>query len=133
MAETDREDWLHRLSAVEWLQAARNELQRSEAAFRLKQQRAGVAGGRRAAGMAWNAVLVLNFDARYGRSYVEHLRALTKEESVPEEVRRAADALLSAPLERTLVTLGRGDTTLAESARVILHYAESLMQPAVTA
>jgi hypothetical protein len=133
MADSDPEHWLHRLTSDEWLKAARNELARSEAALRLKQQRAGVAGARRAAGMAWNAVLVLHFDARYGRSYIDHLRALAVEESVPEEVRRAAQALVAAPLDVTLVTLGRGDIQLADSARVIVHHSEMLVQPSVTA
>ena len=51
MADTDPEHWLHRLTSDEWLSAARNELARSEAALRLRQQRAGVASARRAAGV----------------------------------------------------------------------------------
>ncbi len=133
--QSESEHWLHRLTSDEWLKAARNELQRAEAALRLKQQRSGVAGARRAAGMAWNAVLVVQFDERFGRSYMEHLRRLAVEDSVPEEVRRAAEALIAAPLEATLVTLGRagGDMRVADSARVIVQHAETLMQPAVTA
>src|SRR5262245_57832093 len=57
MPERDPDHWLYRLDAGEWLRAAENELKRAEAALTHKQQRAGVAGARRAAGMAWNAVL----------------------------------------------------------------------------
>ncbi len=118
------ESWLHRLSAEEWLAAAQSELARAERALLYKQQRAGVAQARRAAGMAWNAVLQQIADpaqrARYGRSYVDHLRTLREDDAVSGVVRDAARDLLEAPLEASLVQLGVGDTRLARAAEVIV-------------
>ena len=120
MPGRDPTHWLHRFDADEWLRAATNELSRAEDALAHKQQRPGVAGARRAAGMAWNAVLVVAEDQSYGRSYMEHLHALARDERVPEPVRAAALALVSAPLATNVVPLGRGDTRLADAARVIV-------------
>src|SRR5207247_2618383 len=121
--------WLHRLDAEEWLRAAVNELTRAEAALLRKQHRPGVAGARRAAGMAWNAVLVAHEDSAYGRSYMDHLRALVADASVAEPVREAATALLEAPLETNVIPLGRGDTRMAECARVIVDEARRRVGP----
>jgi HEPN domain-containing protein len=121
--ERDIHHWLYRFTANEWLQAALNELARAEAALAQKHQRPGVAGARRAAGMAWNAVLVGAEDATYGRSYMEHLRALSGDERAPSEVRDAAQQLLTAPLSTDVVALGRGDTRLADCARLIVEEA----------
>src|SRR5437868_13981238 len=112
MPGRDPNHWLHRLDADEWLRAAENELARAEEALLHKQQRPGVAGARRAAGMAWNAVLVRLDDAeaeRYGRSYMDHLRAIANDADASEPLRAAAQALLTAPLELTVILLGRGD------------------------
>jgi hypothetical protein len=122
------ESWLTRLSAEEWLAAAEGELQRATHALFHKQQRAGVTQARRAAGMAWNAALLGIADAqeraRYGRSYMEHLRALAADEAVSAAVREAANALVQAPLEQRLVQLGiEGDTRLAQAAGVIVEEA----------
>jgi hypothetical protein len=119
--------WLTRLTNEEWLVAATGELARATDALLMKQQRAGVTQARRAAGMAWNAVLVGIADvaerARYGRSYMEHLRVLADDEAVLPSVRDAAAALVKAPLEQTLVQLGMGDTRLADAAGVIVEEA----------
>jgi HEPN domain-containing protein len=119
----DPQHWLYRLSADEWLKAAHNELERAQAVLERKQQRPGVAGARRAAGMAWNAVLVLAPDERYGRSYMDHLRALAGDSAAEEAVRQAAQALVDAPLETDVIPIGKGDTRLAELARVIMEAA----------
>lgn len=124
MPGRDPTHWLQRFSAAEWLQAARNELLRSEEALLRKQQRPGVAGARRAAGMAWNAVLVEAAEERFGRSYMEHLQALATDARVDEAVRQAAATLLTAPLSTQVIPLGRGDTRLADCARVIVAAAE---------
>jgi HEPN domain-containing protein len=133
MPDKDPDHWLYRLSSEEWLRAADNELARAELALVHKQQRMGVAGARRAAGMAWNAVLVVSLDEQYGRSYMEHLSALAKEPAVPEEVRAAAQALVAAPLQTNVVPLGKGDTRLAEAARTILRHARERVSPAASA
>ena len=123
MPGRDPSHWLHRFDAEEWLRAAANELQRAEEALSHKQQRPGVAGARRAAGMAWNAVLVGAEDERYGRSYMDHLKALAVDERVDEAVRAAARQLVDAPLATNVIPLGRGDTRFAEAARVIAEEA----------
>jgi len=123
MPGRDPTHWLHRFDAEEWLRAAANELTRAEEALLHKQQRPGVAGARRAAGMAWNAVLVAVEDEAYGRSYMDHLRALAKDERVAEPVRAAAEQLVDAPLATNVIPLGRGDTRFADAARVIFDEA----------
>jgi len=123
MPGRDPTHWLHRFDAEEWLRAAANELTRAEEALLHKQQRPGVAGARRAAGMAWNAVLVAAEDEAYGRSYMDHLRALAKDERVAEPVRAAAEQLVDAPLATNVIPLGRGDTRFADAARVIFDEA----------
>jgi hypothetical protein len=126
-AAPGEDGWLTRFSAEEWLRAAQGELVRAEDALVRKQQRAGVAQARRAAGMAWNAVLVRILDleerGRYGRSYMDHLRTLSDDTSVSAAVREAAGALLAAPLSSALVQLGKGDPQLAGAARVIVDEA----------
>jgi hypothetical protein len=77
--------------------------------------------------MAWNAVLAMQEDASYGRSYMEHLQALATDARQPEPVRQAAGALLGAPLATNVIPLGRGDTRLADEARRILEHARSLV------
>jgi HEPN domain-containing protein len=133
MPGSDPDHWLHRFTPEEWLRAADNELTRATQALRGKQQRMGVAGARRAAGMAWNAVLAVSPDDQYGRSYVDHLRALAQDATVPAPVRSAAEALVHAPLTSEIVQLGPGDTTLAEAARTILHHARDRVSPSASA
>ena len=129
MAERDPDHWLYRLTAEEWLRAATAELARADEALAHKQQRAGVTQARRAAGMAWNAVLVVTSDETgYGRSYMEHVQALAKDEAAPAEVRAASSALAGAPLQSAVVTLGRGDTSLARAAETIARYAAELVE-----
>lgn len=123
MPGRDPSHWLHRFDAGEWLRAADNELRRAEQALAHKQQRPGVAGARRAAGMAWNAVLVGAEDEAYGRSYMDHLQALAGDERMPEALRAAARQLLEAPLATNVIPLGRGDTRHADAARVIVEEA----------
>jgi len=135
MADKDPEHWLFRLSAEEWLRAAQNELARAEEALAKKNLRGGVVQARRAAGMAWNAVLIHlsssseNLEAQYGRSYMEHLQALTHDASVPESVQSAAQALVGAKLATEIVQLGRGDTALARAAELILEHARKRAMP----
>jgi HEPN domain-containing protein len=133
MPGSDPDHWLYRFTVEEWLRAATLELTRAEEALRQKHQRQGVAGARRAAGMAWNAVLATQLDEKYGRSYMEHLKALASDSSVPEAVNRAAASLLGAPLGSDIVQLGPGDVSLAAAARVILDHARERVHPTAAA
>jgi HEPN domain-containing protein len=128
MPGRDPDHWLHRLSADEWLRAAEGELGRAREALAHKQQRSGVAGARRAAGMAWNAVMARLPDdevERWGRSYMDHLKALALDGAQPDELRAAAQALLEAPLATNVIPIGRGDTRLADCAAAILAAARA--------
>jgi HEPN domain-containing protein len=92
----DPSDWLRRLSPDEWIRAALGELQRATAAYEAGNVRAGAAGVRRAAGMALNGALLVEPDAGWGRTYVEHVQALAKDAHVPEAVRAACRVVLDA-------------------------------------
>ena len=133
MPERDPDHWLYRLSSDEWLLAAAKELRLAEEALAGKQQRSGVTLARRAAGMAINALLVVQLDERYGRSYMDHLQALAVDESATAGVRDAARGLLKAPLVQTLVTLGKGDTSLAAAARTIVDHVRDRLAPRASA
>jgi HEPN domain-containing protein len=134
MSGPDPSHWLYRFTPEEWLRAAEGELSRARAALTLKQQRVGVAGARRAAGMAWNGVLSLAPDEAYGRSYMDHLKAMAGDATVPETIRAAAQALVDAPLEAKLVTLGaHGDTHIADAAMAIVEHARERVTPKATA
>jgi HEPN domain-containing protein len=120
----DPAHWLHRLTVVEWLAAATAELAQAEAALARRATRPGITHARRAAGMAWNAVLIEHPDGRAGRSYMEHVVALAEDDALPVEVREAARRLRDTPpLPPPLVTLGRPDLAAAHAARVILEHA----------
>ena len=123
--EAQPDHWLLRLSAPEWLAAARVELDASTAALSARQQRKGVANARRAAGMALNAVLVLRPDDAWGRSYMDHVRIVAGSPLIPDAVRQAAQALVDAPMDAPLlVGLGSGSVGSARAAAVVLAWCE---------
>ncbi len=134
MPEKDPQHWLYRLTPDEWLLAADNELSQARAAFVHKQQRPAVAHARRAAGMAWNALLwhaqSPELEQKYGRSYMEHLQALGADMDMPEELRLSAAKLVRMPLMQTLVTLGpHGDSAQADPAATIIEYVRRRLHP----
>ena len=130
MRGRDPEHWLYRFDTAEWLSAAHSELTRARAALEGKQHRAGVTQALRAAGMAWNAVLVATEDEHgYGRSYRDHLVALAADEATPMTVRAAARSIVEAPLTAQVVQLGRGDTTMAAMAEVVIAHARERVRP----
>lgn len=119
----DPTHWLLRLSPADWMSAAVAEYEQAIASLRDRQQRRGVASARRAAGMGLNAVLVLAPDEAWGRSYVDHLKAVGADPAVPEGVRHATLQLLEAPLDGPrLVRLGSGDPAPAVAARLVLEW-----------
>ena len=107
MPGRDPGHWLHRLDAAEWLAAADDRARaRAGEAVAAARVRPGVTHARRAAGMAWNAVLVTAPapDERYGRSYMDHVVALaqaprTTRRSPPRSA-RAARLLRDTPAQR---------------------------------
>lgn len=122
----DPTHWLYRLSATEWLAAAEAELRHSADTLRRRAFRPGVTHARRAVGMAWNAVLVESFEARYGRSYMEHVAELAKDPRAPEDARRAAQYLRDTPpAPPELVTIGKPDLGPFEAAQILVEYARS--------
>jgi hypothetical protein len=139
----DPEHWLYRLTAGEWLAAAENELGLCAEALGRRAVRPGITHARRAAGMAWNAVLArapaTALDARYGRSYMEHLVALAdgtdheadhEGDDVPAEVRAAARLLRDTPAAApALLTIGKPDLTALEAARRVVDHARARTSP----
>jgi hypothetical protein len=128
MARVDPEHWLYKFAPREWLRAAIGELSRAEQAMAQRDRRAGLASCRRAAGMALNGVLALadTPDARYGRSYMDHLGALEGDEGCPVEAREAARVLLRTPLpggEIVALRTDGGDTRLLEATRTVMAHA----------
>ena len=130
MPGPDPAHWLHRLTADEWLAAAATEITHAEAALARRAFRPGVTHARRAAGMAWNAVLTAHPDERAGRSYMEHVVALAGDATLPDEIRAAAQRLRDTPpAPPELVTLGKPDLAPAHDARTILDHARRLLNP----
>jgi hypothetical protein len=131
----DPSHWLHRLTPAEWLAAAETELAHAGETLARRAVRPGVTHARRAAGMAWNAVLAAAPDAaasealvaRYGRSYMDHVVALAGAADVPDDVRAAAAFLRDTPpAPPELVTLtapGHPDLRALEAARAIVAHA----------
>ena len=120
------EEWLTKLSPKEWISAALGELARAEAAYARSDVRAGIAGCKRAAGMALNAALSVEPNEGWGRTYVEHVEALAKDASVPEAVRASCKVVLEAQAPTsTLATLRTktGDAKVAEAARDVIAHA----------
>ena len=128
MPGSDPSHWLYRLTADEWLAAAETELGHCQETLDRRAVRAGVTHARRAAGMAWNAVLALAPapDETFGRSYMDHVVALASDQAALEEVRAAARMLRETPAAApTLITIGKPDLTVLTEARRIVEYARA--------
>jgi len=91
--------WLRRQSPQAWIQQGLGELQRAEARLRAHDRTAGVLGLRRAAGMALNGALSVRWRA-WGRTYIDHLRAIAEDGDVPSAVRDAARLLNEVALDK---------------------------------
>lgn len=118
--------WLFRLSPEEWIQASLAELRRAEAAYAKNDAAAGLAGCKRAAGMALNGALIVEPNDAWGRSYVDHLRALAKDDGVPSAVREACAVLLETkPPGGDVLGLRtkRGDARVIEAAKDVMAHA----------
>jgi HEPN domain-containing protein len=128
----DPSDWLRKLSPDEWIRAALGELRRAASAYGSGNARAGAAGVKRAAGMALNAALVVEPNAGWGRSYVEHVEALASDEGVPEAVRSACRVVLDAsgPSGGGIVSLRtpRANEAVVEAARDVIAHAWAVVK-----
>jgi HEPN domain-containing protein len=91
--------WLLRYAPEDWIKQGLSELARAEKRLAAHDRTAGVLGLRRAAGMALNGAMAVHF-RDWGRTYVEHLRAIAEDDSVPEAVRKAAKILNDVALEQ---------------------------------
>jgi len=134
MPGPDPAHWLHRLTADEWLAAAATEIDHCAETLARRAFRPGVTHARRAAGMAWNAVLVTTPDERYGRSYMDHVVALAQtpddDASIPAAVRAAARLLRETPTAQPqLITIGKPDVSALEAARTIVDFARTKASP----
>jgi hypothetical protein len=125
-AQKEETDWLRRHTPREWIQVALGELRRASAAFESNDLGAGVAGCKRAAGMALNGALTVEPNERWGRTYVEHVRALSVDAQVPAAVRDACNVLLEArpPNPHLLILrVPRSNERTLEAARDVMAHA----------
>lgn len=132
MRHRDPDHWLHKFTPREWMRAATAELSRAKAAFATGQRRAGLAGCRRAAGMAFNGALAAADEPldHYGRSFMDHLVALQDDSEAPSEVREAARRLVQSPMPGgPLVALRTrdADEQLLEAACTVMAHALALI------
>ncbi len=129
--EKDPNHWLFKLSPDEWIRAGLGELKRAEQAYERKNGRAGLAGARRAAGMALNGALIVEPNDAWGRSYVDHLLALAHDASVPERVREACKILNETPLpggELVALRTASADEKVLEAARDLVAHAYAVVK-----
>lgn len=130
--ERDPSHWLYKLSPDEWIRAALGDLKRAEEAYAQRNVRGGLAGARRAAGMALNGALILEPNDAWGRSYVDHLLALGREEHAPARVREAAKLLMETPLPGggSLVSIrtASSDEKILEAARDVIAHAFAIVK-----
>ncbi len=136
--------WLLRLSADDWLRAATTELHNGAA--HTASRRAALSHARRAAGMALNGVLVASFAihgdleaacTRWGRSYIDHLRALAIDVDLaalqmPATAASEASELLGMPLQSGQILVQLSASPHAAALRG-LELARSLVEAASTA
>lgn len=91
--------WLGRLSAADWIRRGLSELSRAEKRLEEHDRKAGVLGLWRAAGMALNGALSIQW-RDWGRTYVDHLHAVAVDPELPSAVRQAAERLKDIAIEQ---------------------------------
>lgn len=129
-ASAARPDWLVRLAPEQWIRQGLGELSRAEDRLKAHDRTAGVLGLRRAAGMALNGALSIEWRA-WGRTYIDHLRAIESDSEVPEAVRVAAQQLNSAELEKqpgiVRLTPPSESTRLIDAAKTVMAHAYAVV------
>jgi HEPN domain-containing protein len=128
----DASHWLFKLSPDEWVRAGLSDLRRAEEAYQAKNARGGLAGVKRAAGMALNGALIVEPNPDWGRTYVEHLTALSHDTSVPPRVSAACHEILETtmPGQTKLVTLrtSSSEQRILEAARDVIAHAYAVVK-----
>jgi len=130
-APKDPSHWLRRFSSGEWISASLAELRRAEEAYARSDARAGLAGCKRAAGMALNGALLVQPNDAWGRSYVDHIAALANDEAAPEAVRAACKLLLEThPPSSDILSLRSkaGDARVIDAARDVMAQAYAMVK-----
>lgn len=126
--------WLTRLSAEEWIKLALTELQRAEARIAAHDRSAAVLGLRRAAGMALNGALSVRWRA-WGRTYIDHVRAIADDAEVPASVRDAARLLNDVPVDKqpnvVRLTPPSEGTRWVEAAKTVMAHAYAVVHGSV--
>ncbi len=123
--------WLKRFSPDEWIQVALGELRRAEARLSANDVAAGIAGCKRAAGMALNGALLVEPNESWGRSYVDHIAALAGDRTVPDKVRGSCAILVDAkPPGSTLVMIRgpREGEKLLDATRDVMAHAYAVIK-----
>jgi HEPN domain-containing protein len=119
--------WLYRREPHEWIRVGLAELDRAQKAYEGRDARAGLATAKRAAGMGLNGALCVEPNEAWGRSYVDHVVALSKDAGAPEAVREACRRLLQeqpsghAGSLLTLHTKGSNERILDAVKTVLAH------------
>lgn len=131
----DPDDWLRKLSPTEWLRAGLGELARAESAYAQNNARAAIAGCKRAAGMALNAVLIFEPNEAWGRTYVEHVTALANDPTASTQLREACMLIVEshppASAKATPIVTLRTPTTdrrVVEAAKDVVAHAFALVR-----
>lgn len=128
MPGPDPAHWLHRYTPREWVRASMGELDAARRAYEANNARAGLAGARRAAGVALNGLIAATTDAPegWGRSYMDHLTYLASDGEAPPAVRDAAARLVSTPLpggEVVALRTAKRDAAVLDAAETIMAHA----------
>jgi hypothetical protein len=127
-------DWLARLAPDAWIRQGLGELGRAEERLRSHDRTAGVLGLRRAAGMALNGALSVRLRP-WGRTYVDHLRALVDDSEVPEAVRLAAKLLNDVPVDHhpgvVRLTPPSESARWVEAAKTVMAHAYAVVHGSV--
>jgi hypothetical protein len=134
LGEASPPAWLTRLSAEEWIRQGLSELQRAEARIAAHDRSAAVLGLRRAAGMALNGALSVRWRP-WGRTYVDHVRAVAADVDVPTSVRDAARLLNDVPVEKqpnvVRLTPPSESTRWLEAAKTVMAHAYAVVHGSV--
>jgi hypothetical protein len=127
-------DWLRRHSAEEWLHEGVGELSRAQQLLARRERGAAISSLKRAAGMALNGALLRRWGAwgqDSGRTYVEHLQALSHDEQAPDLVRDAARLLFETPAEAPTgivrLTPPSESARWVEAAKTVMAHAYALV------